>query len=280
MVEQGGAPAPTVSKPLHPDDHLSPARAPRMRHNPSGDHRAPERAAHQQCPRRRLPGQRPPRLCVLRARHPGARRRRCRTRRRAVGVVGVRRRWPDLPPAALDHSLGHGARGEGAVRRALPAVAGFSSSGSRLVVTVTSWLARDLLFHDDGLAFPLLAGAVALGSGVLGVVRGILTARRRFLAVGVGLVTENALRCLAAVALIAARRPQPHGVRRLPGRRLSRRRPLARRRSGSPAFRQLGCRRTRRSPSSAAPRQGRCWPRRSWPVGRFCWRRPTAPRRK
>ena len=90
--------------------------------------------------------------------------------------------------------------GEGAVRRALPAVTG-AVVGVALVVTAGSWLARDLLFRDDGLAFPLLAGAVAIGSGVLGVARGILTARRRFTAVGAGLMAENALRCLAAGAL-------------------------------------------------------------------------------
>ena len=106
----------------------------------------------------------------------------------------------------LQHWIAHSVtlhEGEGAVRRALPAVT-LLVLGIAAVVTVTSGLARDPLFHDGGLAFPLLAGAVTVGAGVLGVVRGVLTARRRFLAVAVGLVMENGVRCVAAVALIAA----------------------------------------------------------------------------
>ena len=64
------------------------------------------------------------------------------------------------------------------------------------------WLARDLLFGRDGLAFPLLVVAVTLGSGLLGVVRGTLSARRRFAAVGASLTAENGLRCVAAAVLV------------------------------------------------------------------------------
>ncbi|MEZ5095593.1 MAG: hypothetical protein R2731_05480 [Nocardioides sp.] len=46
---------------------------------------------------------------------------------------------------------------------------------------------------------------VALGAGVLGLTRGVLTARRRFAAVGASLAAENAVR-LAAAAVIAGAR--------------------------------------------------------------------------
>lgn len=67
-----------------------------------------------------------------------------------------------------------------------------------------AWLVRDQLFRDEGVLFPLMVAAVALGSALLGFVRGTLTARRRFGAVGAGLVAENGLRCLAALVLLAA----------------------------------------------------------------------------
>lgn len=67
-----------------------------------------------------------------------------------------------------------------------------------------SYLARDVLFHSDSAAFPALVVAVTLGSGVLGIVRGTLSSRRRFTAVGASLAAENGLRCVAAAALIAA----------------------------------------------------------------------------
>jgi O-antigen/teichoic acid export membrane protein len=69
--------------------------------------------------------------------------------------------------------------------------------GSGLV----AWLAREALFGRDDPAFPLLVVAVTLGSGLMGVVRGTLTARRRLEAVGASLTAENALRCVGAAAL-------------------------------------------------------------------------------
>ncbi|MGH3362756.1 MAG: lipopolysaccharide biosynthesis protein [Nocardioides sp.] len=98
--------------------------------------------------------------------------------------------------------------GEGAVRRAMPAVAGMVL-GLAVVVTLVSWFARDVLFREDGLTFPLLAGAVTLGSGLMGIDRGMLTARRRFTAVGAGLIAENAVRCLAAGVLITTGNDSP-----------------------------------------------------------------------
>jgi O-antigen/teichoic acid export membrane protein len=93
--------------------------------------------------------------------------------------------------------------GERAVRQALPGAL-LLSVGAAAVTFAASWFARDLLFHSDEVWFPLLVGAVTLGSAAMGVVRGVLTARRRFGAVGAGLVAENAIRCVAALALMLA----------------------------------------------------------------------------
>jgi O-antigen/teichoic acid export membrane protein len=93
--------------------------------------------------------------------------------------------------------------GERSVREALGAVAG-ASLVIALAAGGASWLARDLLFDTSGPWFPLLVAGVTLGSAVMGVVRGVLTARRRFAAVGAGLVAENAVRCVAAVVLMLA----------------------------------------------------------------------------
>ena len=72
------------------------------------------------------------------------------------------------------------------------------------VATAAAWAARDLLFDSGGPWFPLLVGAVTMGAAVMGTTRGVLTARRRFTAVAVGLVAENGVRCLAALALVVA----------------------------------------------------------------------------
>jgi O-antigen/teichoic acid export membrane protein len=93
--------------------------------------------------------------------------------------------------------------GERSVREALRGVA-LLSVAVAAVISAASWAARDLLFHSGEVWFPLLMGAVTLGSAVMGMVRGVLAARGRFMAIGVGLVAENALRFLAALALTAA----------------------------------------------------------------------------
>src|SRR6478752_8152559 len=83
--------------------------------------------------------------------------------------------------------------GERSVREALPGVARLSLVLA-LLTTAISWVARDQLFHQGQTWFPLLVGAVTLGAAVIGMVRGVLTGRRRFAAVGAGLVAENGVR--------------------------------------------------------------------------------------
>jgi O-antigen/teichoic acid export membrane protein len=103
--------------------------------------------------------------------------------------------------------------GEAGVRRGLGVVAA-AVTGASVVAGGLAWLGSERLFGPHGTWFPLLVVAVGLGSGVLGVVRGTLSGRHRFGAVGLGLVVENAIRCLAAAALMAAGddRPVAYGL--------------------------------------------------------------------
>lgn len=98
--------------------------------------------------------------------------------------------------------------GEGAVRSALPGVIGVGSAVA-LLATAASWLGREQLFGDREPWFPLLVLAVTAASAAMGMMRGVLSARARFTAVGVGLFAENAVRCLAAAALFAAGVDEP-----------------------------------------------------------------------
>lgn len=103
--------------------------------------------------------------------------------------------------------------GEAGVRRGLAAVAA-AVGGVSVVAGGLGWLAGERLFGTPDPWFPLLVVAVGLGSGVLGVLRGTLSGRLRFGAVGLGLVIENAVRCLAAAALAVAGddRPVSYGL--------------------------------------------------------------------
>jgi O-antigen/teichoic acid export membrane protein len=92
-------------------------------------------------------------------------------------------------------------KSEGAVYVALPRVA-VAVGVAGLVSGVLAWLGRDSLFHRGDVWFPLLVVWVTVGSGFIGVVRGGLSARLRFSSVAWALVADNALRCLAATALI------------------------------------------------------------------------------
>jgi O-antigen/teichoic acid export membrane protein len=98
--------------------------------------------------------------------------------------------------------------GEGAVRAALPGVAGVAVAVA-LVATAASWLGREQLFGGDEPWFPLLVCGVTAASAAMGMMRGVLSARHRFTAVGVGLFAENAVRCAAALALFIAGVDEP-----------------------------------------------------------------------
>lgn len=73
-----------------------------------------------------------------------------------------------------------------------------------LVSGLVAWLLREQLFNRSDPWFPSLVVLVALGSAVMGLVRGAAGGRRRFGAMALSLVAENALRCLAAAGLLIA----------------------------------------------------------------------------
>ncbi len=132
---------------------------------------------------------------------------------RSLGVadaapVSVLWTYWSFTAAALTFPLQHwivrsvAAGGEGGVRVALPQVL-LLVAALAAVAGALAWVARSALFGRDDPWFPLLVGFVTLGSALMGVVRGSLSARRRFLAVSAALVLENGTRCLTAAVLTA-----------------------------------------------------------------------------
>lgn len=108
--------------------------------------------------------------------------------------------------------------GEAWLRRSRLGLLGAAAAIATLVV-LASWLARERLFGGDGLWFALLVGAVTLAAAGTGLVRGVLAARHRFASLGVGLIAENAVRCLVTAGLMAAdvRAPEAYGTALLLG---------------------------------------------------------------
>jgi O-antigen/teichoic acid export membrane protein len=93
--------------------------------------------------------------------------------------------------------------GEAGLRAAMPRVAALVTATAVLAAGL-SWLIRTPLFGRDDPGFPVLVGLITLGSGLVGILRGGLSARRRFTAVATAMVLENGLRCVAAAVLVVA----------------------------------------------------------------------------
>ncbi|CAN5398271.1 hypothetical protein BH23ACT6_BH23ACT6_04380 [soil metagenome] len=133
----------------------------------------------------------------------------------AAAPVTVLWAWWGFAGAALTFPVQHWiartastTSGEAAVRRGMGQVA-----AAVIVVSLTAgglaWVARERLFGPDGEWFALLVVGVGLGSGLLGLPRGLLSGRHRFASVGASIVTENAVRCLVAAALVLAGSDNP-----------------------------------------------------------------------
>lgn len=134
---------------------------------------------------------------------------------RALGAersapVSVLWTWWGFTAAGLTFPLQHwiartvtASAAEGPVRRSLGRLACLVVAIA-VASGVVATLLGHLLFDRGGVAFPLLAALVVVGSGLMGLVRGVLSARRQFGAVGAGLVAENGLRCVLALALMLA----------------------------------------------------------------------------
>lgn len=131
---------------------------------------------------------------------------------RALGAgpaapVAVLWAWWGFAGAALTFPVQHWiarttatSAGEAAVRRGAGQVA-TAVIGVSLLAGALAWVAQEQLFGPDGRLFPLLVVGVGLGSGLLGLLRGLLSGQRRFAAVALGLVAENGLRCAVAATL-------------------------------------------------------------------------------
>ncbi len=91
---------------------------------------------------------------------------------------------------------------EGQVRRAARTIVP-TVLVTAVVVGGVAFAVREQLFDRDDVTFPLLAALVTVGSAYTGVVRGVLTARRRLTAVAIALVSENGTRVVLAAALMA-----------------------------------------------------------------------------
>jgi len=103
--------------------------------------------------------------------------------------------------------------GEGAVRAALGRLS-YAVLALAVVAGAAAWAARAQLFHRDDLWFPVLVVAVTGSSALVGVARGGLTAHEQFVRVGWSFAGENAVRCVAVVALMVAgvRSPVAYGL--------------------------------------------------------------------
>lgn len=87
--------------------------------------------------------------------------------------------------------------GEYGVRGALPRVAGVVLTVA-LCACALSWLFSESLFGREDPVFPLAIAAVTVGAGFIGVVRGRLASRQRFVATAGAIAGENAVRVLGA----------------------------------------------------------------------------------
>lgn len=140
----------------------------------------------------------------------------------ATAAAGVSVLWTYWAAAAavltfpLQHWVARTVAAEDAeddVRAALPGTVRVIALVA-LVAGGVAWGARNALFDRPDALFPLLVAAVTLGSGFVGLVRGVLTARRRFGAVALALVGENGVRCVVAAGLAAGgvRAPAAYGA--------------------------------------------------------------------
>ncbi len=146
----------------------------------------------------------------------------------AAAPVSVLWTYWGFAAAALTFPLQHWitrtvtVQGEGSVRHALPRVS-MAVLASSIALGGLCWLGRMPLFHVDGVAWPALVALLTLGSGVIGVVRGRLNASRRYVSIGVSLVAENGLRCIAVGALFVSgvRDPSAYGLSLVAGHLVS-----------------------------------------------------------
>ena len=90
---------------------------------------------------------------------------------------------------------------EGGVRASLPAV-GAATVSLAAVLGITAWLGREQLFGDDRFLWAMLVFLLTLSAALMGVVRGLLAGRRRFIATAATMASENLTRLMVAVVVV------------------------------------------------------------------------------
>ncbi len=93
---------------------------------------------------------------------------------------------------------GHG----GAVAAALPRLTLVAAGLALAIAVVTGALGEDL-YDSTALVYPLCAGAITLGAAAMGLLRGGLAGRDRFVATGTAIGTENVVRLVFGLVVIA-----------------------------------------------------------------------------
>jgi O-antigen/teichoic acid export membrane protein len=92
---------------------------------------------------------------------------------------------------------------EATVRGALPVILSAAVLLSTIVGLIT-WLARSTLFSHSSALYPVLAATIPLGSVMVGLSRGTLAARHRFMAAATAFASENLIRVAAAAIVVLA----------------------------------------------------------------------------
>jgi O-antigen/teichoic acid export membrane protein len=103
-------------------------------------------------------------------------------------------------------------RHEGTVARTLPMLAAAAGTLS-VAAGIVTFAFRDELFADDGLIFPALIAGTTMGSFFVGLVRGALAGRRRYVATAASLAGEHVVRVAAASVLaVTGGGPEAFGI--------------------------------------------------------------------
>lgn len=89
---------------------------------------------------------------------------------------------------------------EGGVRATVPTLV-LLAALLGLSMTAALWWIRVDIFGTSAWQFPVLSGVLPLGSVAMGLNRGVLSGRRRFVATSFAIVGENAIRLIAASAV-------------------------------------------------------------------------------
>ncbi len=90
---------------------------------------------------------------------------------------------------------------EGGIRASLPALSALTLLLAAVLASA-AWFARQQLFGDDQLLWPVLVALLTIGAALTGTIRGILAGRRRFVAAAVTIGSENVIRLLVGMLVV------------------------------------------------------------------------------